>query len=209
LNFLEKSFLFSIVLSKENSIFINASKSILIETFDEILNTTYFIKQILQSVKRTDDHVQELNTTIAQHAEFPPEVTNTFKQLQEGFDTLMANIQTPAEEICHYANDSQTEIDEKLVEALNVVHDQLKNLNDTIQKDILQRISPWEEHLLMSNNTEEEIREYVNIGGIVCMVLILILGGLPVFALLCVLISGLCGCHRDSFDEYEFVILIL
>ena len=61
----------------------------------------------------------------------------------------------------------------------------------------------------MSNNTEEEIREYVNIGGIVCMVLILILGGLPVFALLCVLISGLCGCHRDSFDEYEFVILIL
>lgn len=170
------------------------------------MTRNYFISQILNIVNQTEIYARELNSTIAQHTEFPPQVMDTFKQLQEGFDWMIDNIENPTEELCTYANNSQTEIDAKLVEALTIVHKELQNLNDTIQDDILKQISPWTEHMLMSNRTEEDIRRYFDIAGIVSMVLVLVLGVLPVLSLVCVLISRLCGCYQDAFDEYELVI---
>lgn len=58
-----------------------------------------------------------------------------------------------------------TDIDLILLDALNDVHLELNRLERFITNDILQEITPWQNHQLIDPDLENDIRKYVHLAN--------------------------------------------
>jgi len=181
----------------------------LVKAFDGVLKEKYFVQNILQSVNSIDKHIQELNDTIEKESTIPQSAIDIFHDIQEQYQTMIDYIQKPLKEICNYANGTENDIDKKLLEALDIVHIELKRVIDIIERDILNKITPWQNHMLINTDTEEQIRAYMNLVGNIFLVLVITLGGIPVIFFVFIIISRLCGCDQNkSCYNNELVIFV-
>jgi hypothetical protein len=122
---------------------------------------------------------------------------------------MVIYIEISLKEVCKYANGTDTDTDKKLSEALNIVHVLLKKLIDTINQDVLKKITPWQDHMLMDKDTEEQIRGYISLIGTIFFILVIVLGGIPLIFFVFILISRLCSCtQNESNEDNLFVIFV-
>jgi hypothetical protein len=169
----------------------------LVKAFERILNEKYLVQNISQTVNSIDAHIQELDIAINESS-LPQPAKDLFKDIQEQYNSMLNFIQLPLQEVCNYANGTHSDIDDKLLAALLVVHIELERAINTINNDILSKITPWEDHLLMNIELEEQIRYYVSLSGTIFFVLVIVLGAIPLVFLVFILLSYLCGCDRDD-----------
>ncbi|CAF4352140.1 unnamed protein product, partial [Adineta steineri] len=99
---------------------------------------------------------------------------------------------------CKYASESQTDIDDILLNALNLVHEYLRKIIKTIDEDILATILPSDNPLFMSIEFEEEIRGYISSIGTVFLILIIFVVLIPVGFLIFLILARLCRCDRNE-----------
>ncbi|CAF0996212.1 unnamed protein product [Rotaria sp. Silwood1] len=182
-----------------NSILINASKSMLINAFDEILQEKYFLDNIVQTVNNVDNNIRKLQDIINTESTLSPLAIQTFKNIQEQYQNMINYLEIPLKEICKYANGTQTDIDMKLLDVLNLVHDKLIKAINSINNDILSQITPWQNNMLIKKDLEEQIRKYINLVGIIFLVLVIILGMIPVSFLIFIIIYRL--CNRNDYES--------
>ncbi|CAF4094688.1 unnamed protein product [Adineta steineri] len=181
-----------------NSILINASKSILVKTFDKILKEKYFIRNITDSLNNITTNIKDLDIIVADYTSISPAANETYEKAKKGYNDMMNSLQTPLQEICNYASQSQTDIDDILLNALNLVHEYLRKIIDTIDKDILPEILPSDNPLFMSIEFEEEIRGYISSIGTVFLILIIFVVLIPVGFLIFLILAHLCRCDRTE-----------
>ncbi|CAF1093637.1 unnamed protein product [Rotaria sordida] len=158
-----------------NSILINASKSMLVNAFDRILKEKYFLQDIIQSINNIDKYIQELQDIINKESILSPLVIQIFQEIQEQYQNTIDYLQIPLKEICNYANGTQTNIDMKLLNVLNLVHEKLLKAINSINNDILSQITPWQNYMLINIELEERIRRYISLVGIIFLVLVIVL----------------------------------
>ena len=73
-------------------------------------------------------------------------------------------------------------------------------------ENILGEITPWEENTLLDLKSEEDIRNYINIGGKVSLVLVILLDVIPLVFFCLIFICRLCGCCQNGSDDNAYVI---
>ncbi|CAF1109577.1 unnamed protein product, partial [Rotaria sordida] len=184
-----------------NSIFINASKSMLVDAFDGILKEKYFLQDIIQSVNNIDKSIQELQDIINKSSTLSPLAIQTFQEIQEQYKNTIDYLQIPLKEICNYANGTQTDIDMKLLNVLSFVHEKLITAINSINNDILSKITPWQNYMLLNIDLEEKIRGYINLVGIIFLVLVIVLGMIPVCFLIFIIIYRLCNQNENKYNN--------
>jgi hypothetical protein len=177
----------------------------IVKAFDGVLKDKYFIEDIVQSVNSTGEHIQELSDEINKQS-IPEEALQTFKKFKERYQTVVDYIQIPLTEICSYVNGTETDIDKKLLEALDIVHVELKKAIDTINKDIINKTTPWQDNMLLDIELEETIRSYISLVGTIFFVLVIVLGGIPVIFFIFILISRLCSCIQNKSCEDDLFV---
>ena len=173
----------------------------LVQAFNRILDEKYFLQDILRSVNSIDENIHELNYTINTESTFPLSVRETFKEIQEQYKEMIRYIQIPLNEICNYANGTQTDIDQKLFDVLNFVHVKLRKVISIINQDILNKITPWQSHMLIDINLENRIRKYTNLVGVIFLVLVVFLGLIPLNFLIFTILLRLCCWSRNKSKE--------
>ena len=179
----------------------------LVKAFDNILNDKYLVQNIVKSINTLDGHIRELSDEVdRQSSVLPQTAIDLFNDVDQRYQTMLNYTQIPIKEICKYANGSQTDIDQILLNALDVVHRELSKINQTVRNDILNEITPWEKHLLLDTKSEEQIRGYFNLAGTIIMVLVIVLGAIPVIFFVFVLISRLCNCCDNGSSDDLFVL---
>ncbi|CAF1430662.1 unnamed protein product [Adineta steineri] len=180
------------------TILINASKSILVETFDKILKEKYFIRNITDSLNNITTNIKDLDIIVADYTSISPSANETYEKAKKGYNDMMNSLQTPLQEICNYASQSQPDIDNILLNALNLVHEYLRKVITTIDYDILEKILPSDNQLFMSIEFEEEIRGYISSIGTVFLILIIFVVLIPVGFLIFLILAHLCRCDRTE-----------
>jgi Fe2+ transport system protein B len=173
----------------------------LVKAFDRILNEKYFVQDIIQTVNSIGQHIHELSVAIDNETSIPDTAKYIFQDIQRQYQSMINYTQLPLKEVCDYANGKNTDIDRKLLEALDVVHRELKRVIDTINQDILSKITPWQNHMLMDIDFEEQIRSYISLAGTIGLVLVIILAFIPVVFFVFIMISRLCGCDQSGSCE--------
>ncbi|CAF1126923.1 unnamed protein product [Didymodactylos carnosus] len=144
--------------TQTNSILIKASHSMFVKAFNQIFQEKYFLDEIRQSATGSVVHIHELNILINQETSVLPETIALFREIQNENQRMIDDLKLPLQELCDYANGSEPEIDDTIFDALNLVHQQLRKLIDTIQNDILSHITPWQSAMLMNKDLEDRVR---------------------------------------------------
>ncbi|CAF3941948.1 unnamed protein product [Adineta steineri] len=183
---------------QHDSILINASKSILVKTFDKILKEKYFIGNITDSLTNIDTNIKDLDILVEDYTSISPSAKEIYENAKKEYNNMMNSLQIPLQEICNYASQSQTDIDIILLNALNLVHDYLRKVINTIDYDILDKILPSDNPLFMSIEFEEEIRGYISSIGTVFLILIIFVVLIPVGFLIFLILAHLCRCDRNE-----------
>jgi len=152
--------------TEPNSILINASKSIVLETFNRILDEKYFVSKIVNTTNDSDQRFQRLATIVNESSsEFPPAVEQLFTTILQNHQKLLKSLSDPLKKLCEYEFMTTTDIDLILLDALNDVHLELNRLERFINNDVLQEITPWQSHQLIDPNFEHDIRKYVHLAN--------------------------------------------
>ena len=179
----------------------------LVPAFDQILTEKYLIRDIAQTINITDEHFRQLNIEVNKSsASLSNNTMLLFNELEERYRLIHINIQIPIEKLCNYTNGTDTDIDQQLFDALDIVHVELQRVNQTMQENILGEITPWEENTLLDLKSEEDIRNYINIGGKVSLILVILLGVIPLVFFCLIFICRVCGCCENGSDNNQYVI---
>ena len=190
--------LFCTVSLLADSILINASKSMLDTTFKDILRVKYFLPDLLQRVNETNEYFKQLNTTVREDPALPQPVKDMFGMIEDEHRRMIDYLNSPLKELCNYNNATDTDIDQELLTALDSLHQVLKKLIKIIGDDILQNITPWENHLLISKDRQSTIRHYVNLVGTIGFALIIALVAIPLIFFLWICLSRLCCAPHNQ-----------
>jgi len=170
----------------------------LVKTFNEILTEKYLIQRIAQTVNLIDKNIQDLNIIVNDDTSISPIAKNLFQRSKQQYQNMIDSLQNPIKEVCDYATGTQTDIDKKLLEALDRVHRELGKIIDTIKKDILNGITPWQNNMLMNIDLEEQIRGYINLVGTIFLILVIFLAIIPLGFAVLIILSRLCSCDRSE-----------
>ena len=167
---------------------INASRSLLVKAFNDILQERYFLSEITRSIADSQTHIQELNDLLDRETNVSPGAIALFNQTKENNQRMIDYLKKPIAEVCDYADGSETEVDASIFHALDQVHQQLRKLIDRIRLDILNNITPWQNAMLLDQNVEDQVQRYIGLVGIILLVFIPVMGLIPlVFTLLLLL----------------------
>ncbi|CAF1620621.1 unnamed protein product [Rotaria magnacalcarata] len=175
-----------------NSILINASKSMLINAFDEVLNGKYYLNDTAQHVNNIDRNVQKLKIIVKDDLSLPTLVVQIINNVAEQYENTIVFLQKPLQEICNYTSGTDADIDREISSALYTVHRTLSKIIDTVNNDILPTMTPWESHMLINQKLEEDIRGYFNLVGTIAVVFVILLGVIPLGFFIVIIISCLC-----------------
>ncbi|CAF0895244.1 unnamed protein product [Rotaria sp. Silwood1] len=146
-----------------DSIVIKASQSLFVKAFDQILREKYFFDEIRQLVIYSDLHIKELEELINQETNLLPEAMVLFQDIKNDNREMINYLKMPLQEPCDYANGNDTEVISIVVEALDLVHQQMNKLIDRIRNDFLSQITPWPNAMLMNKTLEDQVRWYVRL----------------------------------------------
>ncbi len=185
---------------------IKASKSIFVKAFDQIFREKYFFDEIRKFAIDSSEHMKELSVLIDQETDLPNATMDLFQKIQDDNKRMFDDLEKPLQELCDYANGSDTDIDKTILEALDQVHEQLIKLIDTIQKDFLDHMTSGENAMLMNKNLEDQIRLYIRLVGIILLVLVIIIGLIPIIFFILIIMCRLCHCKQnDASSNYRLV----
>lgn len=162
-----------------NSILFNGSKAMLVNAFSRIINEKYYLNNIAQNVSKISDNIEQLNIVINNDPTLPAIVISTFNDVQQEYQNTINNLQKPLEKVCNYINGTDTDIDSKIASAFGDVDRALTRIINSINNDILSTMTPWENHLLLKNSLEKDIRRYLKIAGAIAIVFVILLGVIP------------------------------
>ncbi|CAF4097272.1 unnamed protein product [Rotaria sordida] len=196
----------STIIFTTDSIVIKASHSVFVKGFDQTLRETYFLDEIRQSISDSIIHIEELDQLINQSTSLSPETYDTFASIKIESNNMINSLKAPLQKLCDYADGKNKEIDDTIIKALNLVHQQMNKLIDTIRNDFLIEITPWQNNMLMDKNLEDKIRWYIRLVGIILLVLTIVLGFIPITFFILIIICHLC-CHQqnDLSPKYRLV----
>jgi hypothetical protein len=178
-----------------------------VEAFKQVFREQYSLDIIRQSVNDIDIHIGELNELIDEETSFLlPEVLVLFKLIKEDHRKMIESLKIPLQELCDYADGSETEIDNTIAHGLNLVHQQLIKLIDTIENNFLSHITPWENAMLMNKESEDQFRWYVSLVGTILLVLTIVFGLVPiVFIIIIIVCSWYHYQRKNSPARYRLV----
>lgn len=178
----------------------------LVKTFDTILTEKYFIKDIVRSVNRIDKNIQDLNIIVETDTSITQAAKELFQKAKVQYEDMTSSLQIPIKKVCDYATGTQTDIDKKLLDALDIVHRQLIKITNTIKQDILK---PWENYMLMNIELEEQIRGYINQSGTIFLILVIFLAVIPVGFAIFIILARLCSCDQSQVsNDNQLVIFV-
>ncbi|CAF3915332.1 unnamed protein product [Rotaria sordida] len=183
--------------TQADSIVIKASHSVFVKGFDQTLRETYFLDEIRQSISDSIIHTEELDQLINQSTSLSPETYDTFASIKIESNNMINSLKAPLQKLCDYADGNDKEIDDTIIKALNLVHQQMNKLIDTIRNDFLIEITPWQNNMLMDKSLEDKIRWYIRLVGIILLVLTIVLGFIPITFFILIIICHLC-CHQQN-----------
>ncbi|CAF1327286.1 unnamed protein product [Adineta steineri] len=188
--------------TQNDSILIQASRSIFIGAFDKILREQYFLDTIRDSIVDIDIHMEQLNHTINnESSSLLPVVKDLFGEIKNQQQDMIEQLNKPLQELCRYSNGNEVEIDNTILNALDLVHKQLRILIDTIKQDFLEYMT-----VLMKQDLEDRVRYYIRLVGIILLVLIIIFGLIPISFLAIIILCRCCRYQRQkSSSKYRLV----
>ncbi|CAF2122751.1 unnamed protein product [Rotaria magnacalcarata] len=181
-------------LIRADSIVIKASQSLLVKAFNQIILEEYFFDDIRQSVNYSEVHIKELEELINQEKHLLPEVIVLFQGIKTDSREMINYLKIAFQEPCDYANGNDTDIIKIVIHGLDLVHQQMRKLIDTIDNDVLSQITPWQNAMLLNKNLEDKVRWYVRLVTTILIVLIIIVGLIPIVLLIIIITCRV--CHR-------------
>jgi hypothetical protein len=176
---------------------IRASHSIF-KAFDQIFREKYFFGNIRQSAINSSTHINELNRLINQTTGLSNATIALFQTIQDDNNRIFDDLQKPLHELCDYGNGTDTDIDKTIIDALDQVHQQLTKLIDTIQNDFLNHMTSGENGMLINKDSEDQIRWYIRLVGIILLVLVIVIGLIPIIFFIIIIMYRLCHCQRND-----------
>ncbi|CAF3515485.1 unnamed protein product [Rotaria sp. Silwood1] len=188
----------STIIYTTDSIVIKASQSIFVKGFDQILQEKYFLNEIRQSVSDSVVHIGALEQLINQTTSLTSEIYVTFASIKSESNSMIDFLKAPLQKLCDYADGKDKEIDDTIIKALNLLHQQMKKLIDTIRNDFLTHLTPWENKMLINKNLEDKIRWYIRLVGIILLVLTIVFGFIPITFVILISICYLCRCQQNG-----------
>ncbi|CAF1328326.1 unnamed protein product [Rotaria sordida] len=192
--------------TQADSIVIKASYSVFVKGFDQILRETYFLDEIRQSISDSITHIKELDQLINQNTSLSSETYDAFAFIKNESNNMINSLKAPLQKLCDYADGNDKEIDDTIIKALNLVHQQMNKLIDTIRNDFLIEITPWENNMLMDKNLEDKIRSYIRLVGIILLVLTIVFGFIPITFFILIIIRHLCRHQQNDLSpKYRLV----
>ena len=181
-----------------DSILIRESKSILLKWLHLILQDHYFIDEISSTIDRTDHHMRKLTDLFNTSPGLSPLIVALFHTISQQYTDTINHLQGPLNEICRLTQGADSTIDTTLLSALDFIHRDLQKLIDNIRQKILRRISPWQDHRLMSADVEDRIRTYLNLATTLVLVLVIVVAIIPWLFFVLVGVSRLLAKEADK-----------
>ncbi|CAF4457529.1 unnamed protein product, partial [Rotaria sp. Silwood2] len=114
--------------------------------------------EIRQSVNYADVHITELEELINEELNLLPEAIILFQDIKNDNREMINYLKMPLQEPCNYANGNDTETLDIVIGALDLVHQQMRKLIDTIRNDFLSQITPWQNSMLMNKTLEDKVQ---------------------------------------------------
>ena len=185
---------------------ITASKSILVKAFNQIFQEKYFLDETRHLVNETNEHIKELKDLTDQETNLPPSAMDLVQTIQNDTQEMIDELEKPLEELCDYANRTDTAVDNNILEGLDLVHQQLRKLIDTIQDDLLSYMIPYENAMIMNEDLEDRIRWYLHLVGVILLVLVIVFGFIPIITFVFIILCRLnCGPRIDRWTRNRLV----
>ncbi|CAF0856451.1 unnamed protein product [Adineta ricciae] len=188
-------------LVQPNSILIMASKSMIVQTFDRILTDRYYIRNISQSLNGIDASIKTIDQIVERSDNISQAAKDLYKAAKDEFVSMIESLQEPLNEVCTYATDTQTVIDAKLLQALDLVHRKAVDIIDLIRRDVLNPITSSGSQTWMDSDLEKQIRKYTNMTETIFLIFLIFLTVIPTGFAILVLLS--CLCERDQNDSFN------
>ncbi|CAF1137076.1 unnamed protein product [Adineta ricciae] len=163
-----------------STIIIDASRSMFLKSFNKILKEQYFLNIIQQTISSNDMHIDELNTLIGQESTSSPIATSIVDEITKQHEEMADQLAVPLAELCAFVDGKDTDIDAIILDSLSLVHEQITKITNIIEIDFLNYMKPWEDHVLLNQELEKQIRYYTRLAGTILLVLIIIFGLFPV-----------------------------
>jgi hypothetical protein len=181
---------------------VNASRALLVNAFDQILRQKYYLDEIRQSVAESGAHINTLNELIYEDTSLLQGTILLFEEIESEHQKMIEYLKIPLQELCDYADGSETDIDNTILDALYPIHQQLEKLIDTIEKDFVSDAASWQNTLLINENLEDQIRRYARLVGTILLVLIIVFGLIPIVFFTIIILCRCCrGQRKDSSSE--------
>ena len=178
-----------------------ASKSMIVQTFDRVLTDRYYIRNISQSLNGIDASIKTIDQIVERSENISQAAKDLFKAAKDEFASMIESLQKPLNEVCTYATDTQTDVDAKLLQALDLVHRKAVDIIDLIKRDVLNPITSSGSQTWMDSDLEKQIRKYTNMTETIFLVFLIFLTVIPTgFAILVLLF---CLCERDQKDSFN------
>ena len=147
-----------------------------LESFNQILKQQYFLNTIQQTIISNDMHINELNTLIDQESTSSPIATSIVDEITKQHEEMTDQLAVPLAELCAFVDGKDTDIDAIILDSLSLVHEQITKISNIIETDFLNYMKPWEDHVLLKQELEDQIRYYTRLAGTILLVLIIIFG---------------------------------
>lgn len=170
-----------------NSILINATKHILIKTFNQILNEIYFLPSILRKTDDTADHIRNLTKTVEGDFSLPLWIHIAASSIKANYQKLSNSFVKPVREVCQNETVIFGNLDQALLRVFNEIHQPLDRLTEFLNNHILTKVSPWQDHRLINSDLEKMIRRYSRV--VHCLVSFICIGLVLVPVIIVVLFS--------------------
>ena len=148
-------------------------------SFKDILREKYYLPDLLGRVSEADRNFTQLAVIIRNDPNLPSIAQDLFNATEIEHRRMITYLNSPLKELCNYNNATDTNIDKELLKALDGLHQVLTKVISTIEQDILQKITPWQDHLLIDKDRESSIRYYLKLVGTIVLALIIALVVIP------------------------------
>ena len=133
----------------------------------------------MNQVDRLDRDFQDLKTIVDNDSTIPSVARQLFTAIYNEHSQIIDSLNQPSNILCTYQTDFDTNIDQELRNGLSEFHRAVNDFLEWANRYIADYLTPEQDHLLISNDVQDQIEYYTNLVGKISLAFVIIVGILP------------------------------
>lgn len=188
--------------ARDDSVFVNASHAMILQAFKEVFNDKYFFNDTLFRAQSSRSHLYELENLIANQSSTEP-IMGLWNAIKQDNQRLFDELENPVQVLCNYTNGNDPELDTLIIEGLDLVHQQLDKIINSIDDHFLAHMVPFEDSILIDRTLQDQIRSYLRLVINLLLAFIVIGGSIPVLFFILGIVSHRCRSRKHRYSNTD------